>query len=234
MQVISENKKRIITITSKWYFEFTLNMLTSLKKLDLHKNIVTYCLDDDSFNAISGNEFKAKQIETSYEITKNPTHYGTKEFNTFMYYKMKVIKDELSKNDFLLYTDGDVVFKKDFKNIFDDQNSYEMVAIKDFNVINPEKESICAGFMLLKSNLNIRRLFNPNLIVKNNFKIQDQEIINSKKKRIKYKFLDKDEFCNGSYYLKNYEQLDPVAIHFNYILGDTKKETMKKLNCWYV
>ena len=109
-----------------------------------------------------------------------------------------------------------------------------MVAIKDFHIDNPNKDSICAGFMVLKSNYKMRRLFNPKLITKNDFKIHDQEIINSKKKWIKYEYLDTDLYTNGSYFLKNNNIIDPVVIHFNYIVGEKKKEIMKEHGYWFL
>ena len=230
-----ENKLgNLITITSKYYMDYTLNMLVSLKKLGLENKINTYCLDTDSYRELSSNGFNAEEVKMDFDIVKNPTHYGTIDFNIFMYYKVKVIKNELKNNKYVTYTDGDVVFKKTFNDIFKDCNKYDLIALKDFDVNNPSKTSICAGFMVLKSNFKTKYLFNPNTISKNNFEIHDQEIINSKKKWIRYKYLDHKLFCNGSYFLENSENLDPVLIHFNYIVGDHKKEVMKEKNCWYI
>ena len=224
----------IITITSKWYSEYTLNMLASIKKVGLADNVTTFCLDQDSFKEISSNGFLAKSIDTSYEITKKPTHYGTKELNRFMFYKMQIIRNELIKNKFILYTDGDVVFKKNIIDLIDRKRNFEILAIKDFDVSNPNKVSICAGFMMVKSNLKTRRLFNPNTIAKNNFNIQDQEIINSKKRWINYEFLDEKLYSNGSYFTNNSKKIDPVVVHFNYIVGEDKKDVMNSYGYWYL
>ena len=88
--------------------------------------------------------------------------------------------------------------------------------------------------MYLKSNLRIRKIINPKIISKNNFKIQDQEIINSKKKWFNYEYLPQEDYCNGSFYIKNSKELNPTVIHFNYIVGDNKKDIMKKYNSWYL
>lgn len=231
---MENEQSNLITISSKFYMDYTLNMLTSLKNLGLDNKINTYCLDNDSYKEISSNGFNAEEVKIDFDIVKNPTHYGTKDFNIFMYYKVKVIKSELKNNKFVTYTDGDVVFKKSFEDIYKDSNKHDLIAVKDFHVKNPSKTSICAGFMVLKSNFKTKYLFNPNTISKNNFEIHDQEIINSKKKWINYKYLDQESFCNGSYFLENSEKLDPILIHFNYIVGDDKKEIMKDQNCWYI
>ena len=88
--------------------------------------------------------------------------------------------------------------------------------------------------MYLKSNLKIKKIINPKIISKNNFKIQDQEIINSKRKWINFEFLSQEDYCNGSFYMKNNKTLNPTVIHFNYIVGDNKKDIMKKYNSWYL
>ena len=229
------NKQEIITITSKWYIEYTLNMLFSLNELNLSNIVNVYCLDNESYEQINERGYNGKKIDTKYKITTSPTQFGTNEFNTFMYYKMKVIRDALKQNKEILYTDGDVVFKKkNFLQYLDNSFNCDLLAIKDFNVENPQKTSICAGFMYLKSNLKIKKIINPKIISKNNFKIQDQEIINSKRKWINFEFLSQEDYCNGSFYMKNNKILNPTVIHFNYIVGDNKKDVMKKYNSWYL
>ena len=103
------NKQEIITITSKWYIEYTLNMLFSLNELNLSNIVNVYCLDNESYEQINERGFNGKKIDTKYKITTSPTQFGTYEFNTFMYYKMKVIRDALKQNKEILYTDGDVI-----------------------------------------------------------------------------------------------------------------------------
>ena len=88
--------------------------------------------------------------------------------------------------------------------------------------------------MILKSNFKIKRLINPNIISKKNFQIQDQELINSRKKWLNYEYFNQEEYCNGSFYIENHKILDPTVIHFNYIVGDNKKDIMKKYNSWYL
>ena len=46
--------------------------------------------------------------------------------------------------------------------------------------------------------------------------------------------LIQEEYCNGSFYIENHKILDPTVIHFNYIVGDNKKDIMKKYNSWYL
>ena len=114
--------------------DYTLNMLTSLKNLGLDNKINTYCLDNDSYKEISSNGFNAEEVKIDFDIVKNPTHYGTKDFNIFMYYKVKVIKSELKNNKFVTYTDGDVVFKKTFSI---DQSFNDVLKFEGFKPAKP-------------------------------------------------------------------------------------------------
>ena len=73
-------------------------MLFSLNELNLSNIVNVYCLDNESYEQINERGFNGKKIDTKYKITTSPTQFGTNEFNTFMYYKMKVIRDALKQN----------------------------------------------------------------------------------------------------------------------------------------
>ena len=134
---MSDNKQEIITITSKWYTDYTLNMLLSLQEISLSNIVNVYCLDSESYEKINENGFNGKKIDTKYKITTSPTQFGTYEFNTFMYYKMKVMRDALKQNKEILYTDGDVVFKKkNFLQYLDNSINSEFRSSFFFNKID--------------------------------------------------------------------------------------------------
>ena len=108
-------------------------MLFSLNELNLSNIVNVYCLDNESYEQINERGYNGKKIDTKYKITTLPTQFGTNEFNTFMYYKMKVIRDALKQNKEILYTDGDVVFKKkNFLQYLDNSFNCDLLAIKDF------------------------------------------------------------------------------------------------------
>ena len=110
-----------------------------------------------------------------------------------------------------------VVFKKTFTDIFKDCNKYDLIALKDFDVNNPSKTSICAGFMVLKSNFKTKYLFNPNTISKN---LVDWASKNKKNKSDKeYLRTITKTFANGSYFYnlspKNLSQNNYADFFFN-------------------
>lgn len=227
-----------ITLTSNSYLDYTLNMLHSLKNLGLDNLFTTYCLDESSFYKLGNLGFNvisySNKLLDNKELEDEFKYYGTTDFNKFMYAKMDTIRKELKKYPYVIYSDSDVVFKKDFlksENLF---KNLDFLAMKDFSADSPQKTSICAGFMIIKSNIKTKYLFNPKDIQKKNFSVHDQEVINSKKHRFNYDYLDENKFSNGSYFCKYYSELDPSVVHFNYIVGNKKKDVMKELNCWYI
>jgi hypothetical protein len=41
-------------------------------------------------------------------------------------------------------------------------------------------------------------------------------------------------FPNGKYYYNNSANINPYLIHFNWIVGDEKKEKMRTYDKWYL
>ena len=137
--------------------------------------------------------------------------------------KLTIYK-ELLKNDYVLYIDGDIVIKKDIiKYLFSVKRNYDIIFQNDKRPSKPNLINLCAGFMFIKSNKKNLKFFNPdNLNVKKiaGYKTHDQTHINKNKSRFNYGVLSLDMFPNGAHYYKNYNNLDPSIIHFNYVIGE--------------
>jgi hypothetical protein len=43
-----------------------------------------------------------------------------------------------------------------------------------------------------------------------------------------------DAFPNGPHFYTNHENLDPYIVHFNYLLGEKKEDSMKTYKEWYL
>lgn len=224
---------KLVTISSAGYEEYTLNLAKSLKKFGEASKLHVYCLDEKSFNSLNQSGLNTKFIDSKI-FSNNLKEYGTTDFNKFMYFKMKIIHELLKEEEFVFYVDSDVVFKNNLNYFDKDLKNFEILSMKDFNFKTPKKHYICAGFMIVKSNIKTRKIFNPKKILKNKFKYDDQHLINSRRKFINNKYLETDLFCNGSFFLNNLKKLDPIAVHFNFIKGDKKKEIMKKHGYWLI
>lgn len=224
---------KLITISSSGYEDYTLNLVKSLENFGEETKLNIYCLDQKSYNLFNNLGLNTHFVDSKI-FSENLKEYGTIDFNKFMYFKMKVVHDLLKEENYVFYIDSDVVFKKNL-NYFDNYlNKFEILSMKDFNYKTPNTHYICAGFMIIKSNIKTRKLFNPKKILSNKFEYDDQHLINKRRKLLRNKYLETNLFCNGSYFLANYKELDPIAVHFNFITGDKKKETMKQYGYWFI
>ena len=60
----------------------------------------------------------------------------------------------------------------------------------------------------------------------------DQPYINANKHKLKYERLPLKKYPNGKYYQDN--KNDSYMIHYNYLIGHSKKEMMIKDNNWFI
>jgi Nucleotide-diphospho-sugar transferase. len=89
--------------------------------------------------------------------------------------------------------------------------------------------------MFIKSNADTLHFFNPNHVEhnKNTLGWGDQVYINDNKHKLKYKMLPIELFPNGKYYYNN-TIINPYLIHFNWIIGHTKKQKMRDYGKWHL
>ena len=92
---------------------------------------------------------------------------------------------------------------------------------------------LCSGIMYIKCNDKNKQTFNPANIDINNFKC-DQIYLNEIKAGLKYDKLPLKKYPNGQYFYNRPCRQGSYCIHFNYLVGHEKKETMKKLNYWFL
>tara|TARA_A100001035_G_scaffold52023_2_gene37963 strand:+ start:34395 stop:35108 length:714 start_codon:yes stop_codon:yes gene_type:complete len=233
---------RFITLTNKGYTEFTLNLLLSFENANIQEQLTVYCIDDYSYNFFQKKGYFVEKVEHSFNESLNDiSKWRSYQFNKIMFLKLSIIYQNLKKFQKVLFIDGDIFIKKDFfKAINEYPDNYDILAQldNDANSDSPIK-TLCAGLMLINSNKTTLKLFNPKKISyfkkrRKNFLFDDQKHINLNIHKLNVKFLDPKLFPNGSYFYKNYETINPLLIHFNWIENDEKKELMNKFNCWLV
>ena len=104
-----------ITFTNKGYVDYTKNLLISNQVSNANANIKVYTLDEYSFNFFS-------DIHNNVELFKKEDFADTyfsqadENFGNLMLVKFELIYRELLKNENVIYVDGDIVFKKDFRD----------------------------------------------------------------------------------------------------------------------
>ncbi|MAR64477.1 MAG: hypothetical protein CMB83_00900 [Flammeovirgaceae bacterium] len=236
---MEKNNYVAITYTTNGYVDFTHNLLSSIEKNNIDMKIQVFSLDkkaSDYFkrNGIETIDFKSKYIESQDDMFfQNSDNFGY-----LMMAKFEIIYKELLENDYVLYIDGDVVIKKDImRYLFAVRRNYDIIFQDDKRPSKPNQINLCAGFMFIKSNKKTLKFFNPeNLNPKKiaSYKTHDQTHINKNKNKFNYGVLSLDMFPNGAHYYENYKSLNPSIVHFNYVIGKEKINTIKKYNEWYL
>lgn len=232
-------KIAFITLTNNGYKELTENCIVSLKKLGIN-DLKVYCIDQECYSSLSSkydNVFKMDLDEE--DIESNLINFRIGNWSKVVYKKFDIIYKELLENDYVLFTDGDIVYRKKgfleyaLRNIGENDIIIQDDRINNKSINNVQvqnKIQMCSGFMLIKSNDKMKEIFNPKNIPKLNIEC-DQYYLNSIKDKFKYKILPMELFPNGSYFRLE-KPVNHYMVHFNYIIGTRKKEKMKKYGYW--
>lgn len=165
--------------------------------------------------------------------------FGNKDFINITFLKFQIIYENLKKNKYVCFTDGDIIFKNNrfLKLCYLFLGNNELFIQNDS--VENKKNNLCSGFMFIKSNKNTLNLFNPkniNYFNKDTY-LDDHGYLNSIKHKLKYKKLPLELFPNGKVFYENYEKINKnnlFLIHFNWCKSNEKKDKMKKYNCWYI
>ena len=228
---------KLITLTNDGYIEYTENLLISLRNVGIN-DLNIYCVGQKSYNYFKNKGFLVRLINTNIISNANKfQNWRTKNFNKLMFYKLKLVHEELKSNKRVLYIDGDIVFLRNTLEEIENTKNFDIVGQFDFNPVSDVK-TLCAGFMMINSNEKTLNLFDPEKVPKEllnrKFHFDDQKYINRNINNLKYDFFDLKDYPNGAYFYKNYKNLNPAIIHFNYIVGDKKKQKMQEMGYWYL
>ncbi len=228
---------RAVTFTNFGYKEFTHNLISSVNQNNVDLDIEVHTLDDESYDFFKHNHNSVFKLENS-NITKEFLGQKSENFGDMMMKKFQLIFTSLQESDYVLYIDGDIVIKKSIqKYLFKNTKYKDIIFQNDKRPSKPNLINLCAGFMLIKSNKKTLKFFNPENISLNKFNnlsTHDQTYINRNKSKFNYSVLPLDDFPNGPHYYNNHEILDPYLIHFNFIVGEKKKDKMIEYGEWYI
>ena len=218
-----------ITLTNDGYIDYTLNLLKSLELYNLDKKIKCYCIGKNGYTKLKNMGYNSFLIDD--EKNRNFCKYRQKNWKNIVSKKFNIISENLKTHKYVLFTDGDIVFTN--KNAI----SYLIENIGDNDMIIQATGGgrVCSGFFMLRSNEKTIKLFDPINIV--NIKKKhwgDQIYLNNIRDKLKYKRLSKKIYPVGKIFYKNFKNINPYIIHFNFICGDKKEITMKNYNYWYL
>lgn len=224
-----------ITFTNFGYLHFTQNLILSLEKINFPLPLKVYCIDQKSYDTLKQWNEKIILEMLNDETNKNESILGWKEegWNTMVFSKLKCIYKELLKNEYVFFTDSDIVFEKD-------PLEYLLGNMKDYDILiqqnmETSKYPLNSGFMFMKSNEKTKELFNWQRINIDSF-VCDQDYINENSQNIKYLGLSRELFPVEYYYYRNYKDYSDkfYIFHFNFKKGNDKKKRMMNMNKWYL
>lgn len=228
------NEICFITLTNNGYIKYTENCLKSLNKIHNTINLNCYCIGKEGYEYLNKHNYNCFLIDE--EENNNFQLFRQGNWSNITFNKFVIIYENLLKYKYVCITDGDIVFENNniFQYLLENIESNDLLIQTEY--IDDKNSILCSGFMFIKSNYNTLHFFNPNYIKhkKNTTGWDDQIYINNNKHKIKYKMLPIELFPNGNYYYKNFNILTPYLIHFNWIIGNEKKEKMIEYNKWYL
>ena len=226
-----------ITFTNIGYVDYTKNLIESININKVNLDLRVFCIDEKSIKKLE-NKATIETFDNKYLDTGDFVDWKDKNFGLMMLYKFEMIHRYLNNNEFVLYLDGDIVIKKDIEEyLIKSIKNKDIIFQDDTNPRYPNKQTLCAGFMFIRSNKKTIKFFNPNnLNIEkiSNYAFHDQTYINKNKNKFNYGVLPLKVFSSGAYFYNNFNNYEPSMIHFNYVVGDEKKELMQKYNEWYV
>ena len=217
----------------------------------MEKNFTVYCLDEKSFSEISKFECTTKLFDIS-GIGEEFHEYGKSDFRRVTEAKIQIIINELKDKDSLVYTDCDVVFRKDPTEFIEYSN--EQTKDKDVDIIFASDDPfmpICTGFMHIRNTKRVHELFKKYFELSQEYGKQesehmyDQEIIFEiltkhknfiNQTNLIWGIYPTDFVKNGHLYWSNPQRTgNESVVHVNFTIGEENKiNRLKEANLWYL
>ena len=100
-----------------------------MKKL-IHFIFKVYCIDQKSYDSLPkwNQNIILEILNDETNTNQNIVGWKEKGWNTMVFSKLKCIYKELFKNDYVFFTDSDIVFEKDpLKNLIENIKDYDIL-----------------------------------------------------------------------------------------------------------
>lgn len=224
-------------VLNRGYLMYTMNMLKSLQPWGLDKKILLICLDIDSYDFLLKRKYNAVCINTHIKDFLS-FNSGTK-YLTICFFKWFAISKLLDLGHNVLYTDGDIVFRKDpLPHVREFTEPVDIWIQNDAGVESEGAGNLCTGYFYVKSNETTRYLF----CLETDEQKQrffsdsgDQAYFNMyMKEHLQFKTLPLRMYPNGKCFFHFKNSLLPICIlvHFNWVLGHEKMAKMREHEMW--
>jgi hypothetical protein len=238
---IDEDGICIMTFINEGYFQFLYNYIINLKKRNITWKLLVICIDNGSSSLCK----KYGIDHILYRIGENNqlARFGTNQFRKTTMLKLDCISFVLENKNVkrLVYTDTDIAVYKDYmpylKSLdttidiyFQNDNNSPYPTIIDGNN--------CTGIILMNNNETIQKLWLNTPLNEKIYKIDDsdQSYINSKLQTMNIVVgkLPRKLFPNGIFFNNSIVFPEAYILHYNYMIGTEKIQSMKRNNDWYL
>tara|TARA_B100000575_G_C23119124_1_gene647390 strand:- start:689 stop:1369 length:681 start_codon:yes stop_codon:yes gene_type:complete len=219
-----------ITFTNYGYLHYTKNLILSLGRCNFSLPLKVYCIDQKAFDELNqwNKNIVLEMLNDETNTNENIVGWKKEGWNTMAFSKLKCIHKELLQNQYVFFTDSDIVFEKDcLQYLMDNKKDYDMLIQQNNDDI------LCTGFMFIQSNESMKNLFDWPKINRETF-VCDEDYINENKDKFNYYRLERKYFPIEKYYCIENQNIDPFIIHFNKYNGLRKKKYMKDHKKWYL
>jgi len=228
---------RIFCCTNYGYMEYTLNFIEFYKRLNAVWKLHVYCMDKKSYEIIKlikeviAHDLPIPGFEDFYS-------WGQAEYKQICYYRYKIIYPLFKRNSvkYIIHFDTDIALLKDPVDFMIDFMKTHNCDIagqcdeKSVICVNHQScPNICGGCFILRNNDATLRLCTESSYINTIQQYHsDQAYFNT---TLKHKMSfptnlfihpPKDVLLNENSYI----------YHFNWMIGDIKKEKMKEKNYW--
>lgn len=244
------------TIINNGYAQFAINFFKRWRKLDIEKELLFVCTDQESFDNLNKNKANCK-LYLQEDLSKNLETWMSERYKKIVFKKLfltnEIINFYKSQYTHVTYIDTDFWINLDFTHELDkiiENNNFDILLQDGEDYLSQTDEccvlnnfkfkkirecgNSCTGFMVIKTFGNkINELFSySEKDINTNLGNQDFINNNLKKYNIKYYNIPKIKLPNfsTSYYFKKIN--DYWMLHYNYLIGKEKYYYMQKNGHW--
>lgn len=246
----------VVTIANHGYIPYMENLRESIRRAGITEwQLTVLCMDAQTADYCKNQSIPYFQCSTttSSEFT-NWSEHTEKQVKNLLIQKLDCLFEYMNSNLHVrkfIFMDGDiVVFKNFLPYITRYSEPYDIVfQCDEWNTV-PQCNShvqgsvcvnACTGFMCIKNTPNIRELFNYKKYLwgeqLDNF--HDQEYINAIlkhpnspfKNTVRWTTFPRNTIPNGSF--RDSLTADAYLLHYNFLIGSKKKESMVEHGHWF-
>jgi len=250
----------IISYSNNGYYDFAKNMLINLNNLIKFHKVHFYCLDNEIYEKLQ--KLQLPNIDVTFElithinVSKNFERYGSDNYNQITHTKMNILRNALSKYDFIHFIDCDVVcIKEPLADHYDKYKNYDIVFQHDAGMHSANKLHAptlhhiwaCTGNTTFRNTSGTHALLDKISEYQNKYNQNDQECLYKYFKDInlddirnytptKMFTYEIEEYTNG-YWLNNDigTLKNTYFFHANHVSGiNPKIDLLKKANQWLI